>query len=181
LPIMIDNVNYGHPTFIEGDSVLVFSAKIESGTGGHDLYYSERVPRDDGGFDWGEAYLFPETINSVGNEMFPVGDGDTLYFSSDHFAGLGGLDIFKTWLQPNGQWAPPQNLKRPINSSFDDFGFVVDRDANLRGSVIKKGFFTSVRGGYGKEDLYRFEQRKVFKVRLRRFRFLIPMIPIAEG
>ena len=163
LPIMVDNVNYGHPTFIEGDSVLVFSAKIESGTGGHDLYYSERVPREDGSFDWGEAYLFPQTINSIGNEMFPVGDGDTLYFSSDYFAGLGGLDIFKTWLQPNGQWAPPQNLKRPVNSSYDDFGFVVDRNANFRGSVIKKGFFTSVRGGYGKEDLYRFEQKRVFK------------------
>jgi outer membrane protein OmpA-like peptidoglycan-associated protein len=93
--------------------------------------------------------------------MFPSGDGDTLYFSSDYFAGLGGLDIFKTWIQENGQWAPPQNLKKPINSSFDDFGMVIDYEASLRGSEVQKGFFTSSRAGYGKEDIYRFERNRV--------------------
>jgi outer membrane protein OmpA-like peptidoglycan-associated protein len=161
IPIQNEGINYGQPTFIENDSVLVFSAKMEDGTGGHDLYYSERVYNEDGSFFWGEAFLFPPTINSQGNEMFPSGDGDTLYFSSDYFAGLGGLDIFKTWLQPNGEWAPPQNLKKPINSSFDDFGYVVDYNATLRGSEIQKGFFTSSRAGYGKEDIYKYERNRV--------------------
>ncbi len=161
IPIQKEGVNYGHPTFIENDSVLVFSAKMDDGTGGHDLYYSQRVYQEDGSFYWGEAYIFPQTINSRGNEMFPSGDGDTLYFSSDYFAGLGGLDIFKTWIQENGQWAPPQNLKKPINSSFDDFGMVIDYEASLRGSEVQKGFFTSSRAGYGKEDIYRFERNRV--------------------
>ena len=162
LPFLQEGVNYGQPTFIEEDSVLVFSAEILDGVGGHDLYYVERVFDEEGSFEWAEPFIFPQTINSAGNEMFPSGDGDTLYFSSDYFAGLGGLDIFKTWLQPNGEWAPPQNLKKPINSSFDDFGLVVDNHANLRGKVVQKGFFTSSRKGFGKEDIYQFEKRRSF-------------------
>lgn len=161
VPIQKEGINYGQPTFIENDSVLVFSAKMEDGTGGHDLYYSERILNEEGRFYWGEAYLFPPTINSQGNEMFPTGDGDTLYFSSDYFAGLGGLDIFKTWIQSNGEWAPPQNLKNPINSSFDDFGYIIDYESKLRGSEIQKGFFSSSRAGYGKEDLYKYERNRV--------------------
>jgi len=160
LPFLLEGINYGQPTFIENDSVLVFTAKIESGAGGHDLYYVEKILNDDGSIEWGEAYIFPQTVNSKGNEMFPTGDGDTLYFSSDYLAGYGGLDIFKTWLQPNGQWAPPQNLKKPINSSYDDFSFIVDYNAKLRGSEIQRGYFASNRNGYGKEDIYSFQKRK---------------------
>ncbi|MDF1695000.1 MAG: OmpA family protein [Saprospiraceae bacterium] len=162
LPFVENGVNYGHPTFIEDDSVLVFSAEMTDGVGGHDLYYVERYMSENNQVEWGEPFIFPQTVNSAGNEMFPTGDGDTLYFSSDYFAGLGGLDIFKTWLQPNGQWAPPQNLKKPINSSFDDFGLVIDYDAVLRGKIVQKGFFTSTRKGFGKEDIYQFERRKTY-------------------
>lgn len=162
LPFLIEGINYGHPTFIEDDSVLVFSAEMTDGVGGHDLYYVERYLNDSEELEWAEPYIFPQTINSIGNEMFPSGDGDTLYFSSDYYAGLGGLDIFKTWLMSNGEWAPPQNLKKPINSSFDDFGLVVDYNANLRGKVVQKGFFTSTRKGFGKEDIYRFTKRQSF-------------------
>lgn len=162
LPFLEDGVNYGQPTFIEGDSVLVFSSEMVDGVGGHDLYYVERTYDEEGAFEWASPYIFPQTINSAGNEMFPSGDGDTLYFSSDYFAGLGGLDIFKTWLQPNGEWSPPQNLKKPINSSFDDFGLIVDKDAVLRGQVAQKGFFTSTRKGFGKEDIYQFERKQSF-------------------
>jgi len=160
LSFLQSGVNYGQPTFIEEDSVLVFSAEMVDGLGGHDLYYVERIFDEEGNFEWAEPFIFPQTINSSGNEMFPSGDGDTLYFSSDYFAGLGGLDIFKTWLQQNGEWAPPQNLKKPINSSFDDFGLVIDNNANLRGRVVQKGFFTSSRKGYGKEDIYEFQKRQ---------------------
>jgi outer membrane protein OmpA-like peptidoglycan-associated protein/tetratricopeptide (TPR) repeat protein len=159
LPFLDNGINYGQPTFIEDDSVLVFSAEMLDGVGGHDLYYVERIFDEEGNFEWADPFIFPPTINSAGNEMFPSGDGDTLYFSSDYFAGLGGLDIFKTWLQPDGQWAPPQNLRKPINSSFDDFGLVVDRNANLKGKVVQSGFFTSTRKGFGKEDIYQFEKR----------------------
>lgn len=159
LPFMQDDVNYGQPTFILSDTLLVFSAEMIDGVGGHDLYYVERIFDEAGNFEWAEPYIFPQTVNSSGNEMFPTGHGDTLYFSSDYFAGLGGLDIFRTYLQEDGQWSPPENLRKPINSSFDDFGLVIDDDANLRGQQVQKGFFTSTRKGFGKEDIYQFERR----------------------
>ena len=96
LPFVQDGINYGHPTFIEEDSVLVFSAEMTDGVGGKDLYYVERYQLASGEIEWADAYIFPPTINSAGDETFPPGDGDTLYFSSDYLAGLGGLDIFKT-------------------------------------------------------------------------------------
>jgi outer membrane protein OmpA-like peptidoglycan-associated protein len=161
LPFLQPGINYGQPTFIENDSVLVFSAEMTDGIGGNDLYYVERYIDDNDQLVWAEAFIFPQTINSIGNEMFPSGDGDTLYFSSDYFAGLGGLDIFKTWLQPNGEWAPPENLRKPINSSFDDFGLVVDNNAVLSGKIAQIGYFTSSRNGFGKEDIYRFKKRQI--------------------
>ncbi len=154
-----EQVNVGQATFIEHDSVLVFVANRQEGQGGHDLYYSERLFSDDGSISWSAPSIMPPTINTKGNDMFPSGDGDTLYYSSDYLEGLGGLDIFKTWLLPNGQWVPPQNLKKPINSSADDFSYVVDNFSKLRKGEIQKGFFTSNRKGEGKEDLYSYVRK----------------------
>ena len=39
---------------------------------------------------------------------------------------------------------------------------VVDNDARLRGQIVQKGFFTSTRKGFGKEDIYRFEKRQTY-------------------
>jgi len=80
---------------------------------------------------------------------------DTLYYSSDHFAGLGGLDIFKTYIGLDGKWVPPLNLRAPINSGGDDFGFVVDTFSKNTPDVLTTGYFTSSRGGVGQmDDIY---------------------------
>jgi len=153
-----EGYNYGQPALIEGDSVLVFSADLPASIGGHDLYYSERQVSEEGFLFWTEPAPMPRSINTQGDEMFPVGDGDTLYFSSDYLPGYGGLDIFKTYLKSNGQWSSPQNMRSPINSPEDDYSFVVDRTADLRGSSVEKGFFTSSRKGYGYDDIYSYEK-----------------------
>jgi len=69
-----------------------------------------------------KSNFIPGNINSSGNEKFPTISGDSLYFSSDYFPGYGGLDVFKVYILPNGQWSPPYNLKAPVNSPYDDFG-----------------------------------------------------------
>jgi outer membrane protein OmpA-like peptidoglycan-associated protein len=72
---------------------------------------------------------------------------------------MGGLDIFKSYQLPNGAWAPPLNLKPPINSGADDFGLVV-RTQTREGDVLERGFFTSSRmDGLGGDDLYQYEKR----------------------
>lgn len=140
-----ENTNYGNPTLIVNDSVLVFSANI---SGNHDLYYAER---QDGG--WSEAIPMPDYLNTNGNEMFPTSDGDTLYYSSDQLVGLGGLDIFKTYIKSDGKFSRPVNMGLPLNSGYDDFSYVVtEREDNYF-----KGFFSSNRGSSGTDDVFNYQ------------------------
>ena len=47
-------------------------------------------------------------------------DGKTVYFASDRLGGLGGMDIYKTTLQPNNTWSAPLNLGPGINSKANE-------------------------------------------------------------
>ncbi len=145
-------VNYGDPVLIENDSVLIFVSNDPKGIGGHDLYYS--VLLEDG--QWDVPELMPPYLNSIGQERFPTWDQKnvTLYYSSDHFAGLGGLDIFKTTLREDGSWTRPENLLAPINSSEDDYGLIFVEEAFLADHLKSKAFFTSTRGVFGNDDIY---------------------------
>jgi outer membrane protein OmpA-like peptidoglycan-associated protein len=150
-------VNYGQPCLSPNGKVLYFSAEHPDGWGGHDIWVSERV-----GSEWAEPKLLPRTVNTLGNELFPSMDNDTLYFSSDTHPGMGGLDIFKTYRLKNGDWAPAYNLKPPINSMGDDFGFLVDYQSKRDSGVTSKGYLTSSRNdGQGNDDIYVFERRYV--------------------
>ncbi len=144
------NVNYGDPVLIEDDNVLIFTSDDPTGIGGRDLYYSVR--EDDG--SWSDPELMPPYLNSIGNERFPTWHDGTLYYSSDHFAGLGGLDIFKTVLREDGSWTQPENLKAPINSSEDDYSYVVQPVGHYPAGVKLRAFFTSTRGIFGSDDIY---------------------------
>lgn len=150
MPFFGDDVNFGHPTLIENDSVLIFSVKPKD-SDNHDLYYSVRL--DNG---WSEAEIMPPSINTTGDEKFSTSYGDTLYFSSDGHIGYGGLDIFKTYLQPDGSWARPVNLGVPINSGSDDFSLAIDPQFKARNNVKSKGVFSSSRNtGFG-DDIFAF-------------------------
>lgn len=140
-----ENVNYGNPTLLLNDSILVFSANVADN---HDLYYAER---QEGG--WSEATPMPDYLNTDGNEMFPSSDGDTLYYSSDMLIGLGGLDIFKTYIMPNGKFSQPVNMSVPLNSGYDDFSYIVTE----REDSYFKGFFSSNRGASGTDDIFRYQ------------------------
>ncbi|HOY16021.1 MAG TPA: OmpA family protein [Haliscomenobacter sp.] len=150
-------INYGQPCLSANGKTLYYTALHPDGWGGHDIWMSERV-----GSEWTEPKLLPRSINTLGNELFPSLDNDTLYFSSDAHPGMGGLDIFKTYRLKNGDWAPPFNLKPPINSMGDDFGFLVDYQSKRDSGVTSMGYFTSSRSeGQGNDDIYTFERRYV--------------------
>ncbi|MEM6396320.1 MAG: OmpA family protein [Bacteroidota bacterium] len=155
LPFTKAEVNYLHPAFSENGQTLYFSALDPDGWGGYDLYRVERS----GPESWGEPMLLPRGINSEGNEQFPFLQDDTLYFSSDGLIGMGGLDIFKIYPLENGRWSTAKNMKSPINSGGDDFGFTISQELN-NGQVINEGYFSSARpGGRGGDDVYRYTQR----------------------
>lgn len=149
-----EKVNYGHPALSKDGNTLYFSSNHPDGWGGFDLYTSNRTP---------EGWSFPKVmgrgINTIGNEKFPYIHEDTLYFSSDHISGMGGLDIFKSYRINEDRWSPSLNMKPPINSGADDFGFIVDRETPTKEGVLQTGYFTSSRNsGMGSDDIYRFEK-----------------------
>ena len=151
VPVFPDlrEVNVGHPALSTDGRYMLFSARSAEGWGGFDLYGSQLL--DNG--NWTEPSLLSRQVNTPGNEQFPVLDGDTLYFSSDFHASMGGLDIFKSYRLESGEWSPPVNMKSPVNSGADDFGFYIIHP--VKG--LPYGYFTSNReGGSGREDIYQF-------------------------
>ncbi len=127
---------------------------------GQRLYFASNRPRGFGGMDlyvclwqngkWSDPINMGPKVNTAKNEMFPFIHADgTLFFASNGYAGLGGLDLFYTRMSDTG-WIHPQNLGAPVNSKMDDFGLIVDVDK-------KNGYFSSNRaGGKGDDDIYNF-------------------------
>lgn len=148
--------NYMHPALSADGQQLFFSALLEDGWGGYDIYLCNR--QEDG--DWGDPILMNRAINTQGNEQFPSLDADTLYFSSDGLEGMGGLDIFQTWPTNNGRYAAPKNLRMPVNSGADDFAFSVVRRQGSGLDQTSSGYFSSSRpGGEGSDDIYIYSKK----------------------
>lgn len=166
LPFQKEKMNYLHPALSNDGNTLYFACNDPDGWGGYDIWSVQRNPKLESGWDTPKA--LPRSVNTPGNELFPAFDADTLYFASDGHTGMGGLDIFRTYKSEKNAWSPPQNLKSPVNSGADDFGFLVEPQPkntpkpSKPGDLIKSGYFTSNRLGEnvkGGDDIYRFEQR----------------------
>jgi outer membrane protein OmpA-like peptidoglycan-associated protein/tetratricopeptide (TPR) repeat protein len=149
-------VNYKSPAISDDGNTLYFAANHPDGWGGYDIYQVERTPAG-----WDIPKLLSRNVNTIGNELFPTIEADTLYFSSDFHAGMGGLDIFRVYKRNDREWSSAFNLKAPINSGADDFNYIVDyRAPIIDPKVIHKGYFTSTRDeGSGLDDIYAFVRR----------------------
>ena len=144
----INTRNWESHGFISEDgNQLVFASDRPGGLGGLDLYISRRA---DG--DWGPAVNLGPEINTQFNEDRPflINNGKTLFFSSQGHENMGGYDIFRSDLQPNGLWSQPRNLGYPLNTPDDNFFFMPIRDG-------KSGYYSIYKesGGLGKEDIYK--------------------------
>lgn len=144
--------SYGHPALSPDGTRMYFSSDREGGYGGFDIWmvsYSKRSR------SWAEPVNLGPTINTSNNEYFPYQNkhDECLYFSSDGWPGLGGLDIFKA--KPTEdvlQWTELENLREPLNSGGDDFAITfLENNPN-------QGFFTSNRGDRrNNDDIYSFD------------------------
>ncbi len=155
-PFVYNNVgeySVGHAALSEDGDILYFVSDMPGGQGGTDIWYSER--QSDG--SWGTPVNAGSTINSAGDELFPnIGPSNTLYYSSDGFAGMGGLDVFEA-TGSGQQWTVPRNLRYPVNSSGDDFAYIT----NYEGTEGIAGYLSSNRkGGKGGDDIYSFTYEK---------------------
>ena len=146
LPFSNDNYKTAHPALSADEKTLYFASNMPGSYGNSDLY---KVSIDKNG-KFGTPENLGPTINTEGRETFPFIDANNnLIFASDGHLGLGGLDIFEA--KANGKsFEKPINIGKPVNSTKDDFGYVVNSE-NL-------GFFSSNRdGGKGFDDIYTFK------------------------
>ena len=108
---------------------------------------------------WSNPEKLPANINTPYREesvqIHP--DGKTLYFASNGHQGMGGLDIYMSRLNDQGEWGDPVNLGYPLNTFMDENSILISSGGEL-------GYFSSNRkGGFGSLDLYGFELDKKFR------------------
>jgi len=138
------------PSISSDGNTLYFISDREGGYGSYDIYTSNRQP--DG--TWSTPENLGKTINSPGRDASPFihTDSQTLYFSSDGRTGMGGYDIYFSKKKEDGTWTEPKNIGYPINTQYDEIGFIVSTDGRY-------GYFSSDRIGLGPggKDFYSFE------------------------
>jgi outer membrane protein OmpA-like peptidoglycan-associated protein/tetratricopeptide (TPR) repeat protein len=151
LPFNSDQYNVAHPALSSDEKTLYFASNMPGTIGQSDIF--KVAINSDGTF--GTPVNLGKTINTEGRETFPfVAADNELYFASDGHPGLGGLDVFVSEEMSDGTYKSVQNVGEPLNSSKDDFGYLIDAKSRI-------GYVTSNRdGGQGSDDIYRFQETK---------------------
>lgn len=138
---------YAHPAVSPCGEWLYFTSNMGGGSGGLDLwrFYIGTSKAMEGVLE----NLGPG-INTEGDEQFPAfGPQGELFFSSNGYPGMGGLDIFSATLVNDSIWKI-SNLGAPVNSNCDDFGMTF-------APGLYRGFFSSNRGdARGWDHIYSF-------------------------
>ncbi len=151
-PFKINNsINSSHwdsqPCISSDGKTIYFVSNRPAGKGKMDIWKIER--KEDG--KWSKAINLGDSINTPGNEMSPFihSDEQTLYFSSDYWAGMGGMDLFLSRKDENNSWSIPTNLGYPINTDGDDMRIIVNTKGNI-------AYFSSNRDSIFKQDIFTF-------------------------
>ncbi len=143
-----ENTNYNmlHPCMSKDGNRLYFTSNLSGGYGSFDIYYVEKQLSG----NWSKPINMGNSINTKDQELYPsYADENVLYFSSDGHIGMGDLDMFKATLE-NGKVVSIENLKYPLNSTYNDHSFVPT-------PTFTAGLFCSNRpGGVGNDDIYYF-------------------------
>ena len=138
---------FAHPAVSPDNEWLYFTSNMQGGEGGLDLwrYYigSNRAME-------GIVENLGSAINTDGDELFPAfGPQGELFFSSDGYPGMGGLDIFCATQLNDSVW-DVSNMMAPVNSNGDDFGMTF-------APGLYRGYFSSNRGdARGWDHIYSF-------------------------
>ena len=140
---------------VKGNDILYFVSNRKGGKGGMDIWYTVYDKKN-------KVYKMPKNagskINGQKDEITPYYDNETksLFFSSDSWAGLGGLDVFKA-TGDGKRITGVDNIGEPINTGADDFYYSISKDRS-------EGFLVSNRkGGFALkhstccDDIYQFK------------------------
>lgn len=127
--------SFMHPTISPDGTRLIFSSDRPGGSGGMDLYVSQRTTTG-----WSVPENLGPDVNGPHHEVYPryAPDG-SFYFSSDRPGGMGGLDIYHTLAGHDGRMVP-MTMPEPVNSPHNDVGYAALGDG-------RKALFSSDRTG----------------------------------
>tara|TARA_R110002051_G_scaffold325854_1_gene432241 strand:- start:10530 stop:12473 length:1944 start_codon:yes stop_codon:yes gene_type:complete len=135
LPFNDDSYSVAHPALSIDEKRLYFSSDMPGTIGKSDLWYVDILQNG----LYGSPINLGSKINTEARENFPfISENNNLYFSSDGHIGLGGLDIFVVSLDEDSKKIV--NLKKPINTNLDDFGFIINETKRV-------GYLSSNREG----------------------------------
>jgi len=136
------------PSISPDGRTLYFASNRGGGKGKKDLWKSRK--KEDG--SWTKPVNLGDSINTPYDEMAPFihMDNRTLYFASEGWIGMGGLDLYKAHMKDDGVWSEARNLGYPINTHNDEFGLIVN-------ALGTKAFYSSNRKQAGHKDIYAFE------------------------
>ena len=138
---------YAHPAVSPDCEWLYFTSNMAGGQGGLDIWrvYIGNIKAKEGVLE-----NLGECINTEGDEQFPAfGPQGELFFSSDGYPGMGGLDIFFAVQENDSVWNI-NNVGAPINSNGDDFGITF-------APGLYRGYLSSNRGdARGWDHIYSF-------------------------
>lgn len=152
MPFNSEEDDHAHPALTKNEDVMVFASNMKGSLGGMDLWASRLVAGE-----WTKPVNLGARINTSGDEVFPFIHTDgTLFYASNGLSTLGGLDVFmatQVMNHPDSLWEYPFNVGSPLNSPFDDFGLIMNKEKT-------EGYFSSNReGGKGDDDIYHFKIR----------------------
>ena len=151
LPFNNDSYSVGHPALNNEENRLYFASDMPGTLGMSDLWYVDILGED----IYSKPVNLGPTINTSARETFPfISKENNLYFSSDGYNGMGGLDIYITKLTGDTH-GDISTFKSPLNSPNDDFSFIINENERL-------GFFASNRDGETgskSDDIYKFQER----------------------
>ncbi len=137
------------PSISADGNTIYFTSSRKGSMGPMDIWKATRNEKG----NWNTPQNMGPLINTGGNELSPFihHDNNTLYFASDGHPGMGGLDIFYSRRDDDGNWGKPKNIGYPINTHGDEFAMIV-------GASGQYAWFSSdMEGGHGDSDLYTFE------------------------
>lgn len=144
---VINTRGFESDAFMTADgSTVYFATNRYKKLGDLDIYYVTKKSDS----SWTKPKMLKGRINTDEDEDAPfiTADGKTMYFSSRGHNSMGGYDVYKTVLGPDGKWSKPENLGYPINTPDDDVYYYLSGTSN-------HAYMSSYRdGGFGEKDLY---------------------------
>ena len=145
LPFNDNEYSTAHPALNADETKLYFASDRPGSIGLSDLWMVDIYP--DGRY--GDPVNLGESINTEARETFPfITQDNQLFYASEGHMGLGGLDIFSTYLDDDGNVGTSYNVGKPVNSNADDFGIILNKELRI-------GYFASNRtSGMGHDDIY---------------------------